>query len=294
MDTFNVNAYTPMETTEICSRVGTKKANMRVDKIFISSVIAGCYLAFSSSVCLVINTSPWYQENAPGLIRMIAAIVFPLSLVMIVLTGTDLCTGSFMYTTLAAVHRRISVWKMLMHWALTFFGNLAGSLFIVGIIIGYGGVLDDKLYREEAIRFADKKAYTPMWHQIFLRAIGANWLVCVACWLAFQARDVASKIAGIWWPVFAFVALGLDHVVANMYFIPMAIFLGSPTITVSYYIWKSMIPALLGNILGGGLFVAVVHWYLDLSGVAEPIRIDGQLFKTDEKAHHSESSSVGV
>lgn len=157
---------------------------------------------------------------------------------------------------------------MLMHWTVTFFGNLAGSLFIVGIIMGYGGVLDDKLYREEAIRFADKKAYTPMWHQIFLRAIGANWLVCVACWLAFQARDVASKIAGIWWPVFAFVALGLDHVVANMYFIPMAIFLGSPTISIGYYIWKSMIPALLGNILGGGLFVAVIHWYL----VSSPFR----------------------
>ncbi len=151
---------------------------------------------------------------------------------------------------------------MLMHWALTFFGNLAGSLFIVGVIIGYGGVLDDKLYRDEAIKFADKKAYTPMWHQIFLRAIGANWLVCVACWLAFQARDVAGKIAGIWWPVFAFVALGLDHVVANMFFIPMAIFLGSAHISVGYYIWKSMIPALLGNIVGGGLCVATVHWYL--------------------------------
>lgn len=61
MDALNVNAYTPLETTEICSRVGTKKANMRIDKIFISAVIAGCYLAFSSSVCLVINTSPWVR-----------------------------------------------------------------------------------------------------------------------------------------------------------------------------------------------------------------------------------------
>ncbi|KAM3499655.1 hypothetical protein MY11210_009599 [Beauveria gryllotalpidicola] len=241
MDTFIVNSYTPMETTEICSRVGAEKANMRVDKIFISAVIAGCYIAFSSSVYLVINTSPWY-------------------------------------TTLAALHRRVSIRQMLMHWALTFFGNLAGSLLIVSIVIGYGGVLDDKLYRDQAIKFADKKAYTPMWHQIFIRAIGANWLVCLACWLAFQARDVAGKIAGIWWPVFAFVALGLDHVVANMCFIPMAIFLGSPHITVSYYIWKSMIPALLGNIVGGGLCVATVHWYLYLTGTTDPIRIDGHLY----------------
>lgn len=138
MDTFNVNAYTPLETTEICSRVGTKKANMRIDKIFFSAVIAGCYLAFSSSVCLVINASPWvrvllsslqanngkiardltifttqYQENAPGLIRMIAAIVFPLSLVMIVLTGTDLCTGSFMACSLILINHTLSSLFML-------------------------------------------------------------------------------------------------------------------------------------------------------------------------------------
>ncbi|KAM3541999.1 hypothetical protein ARSEF1564_005099 [Beauveria bassiana] len=241
MDAFIVNAYTPMETTEICSRVGTEKANMRVDKIFISAVM---------------------QESAPGYVRMISALVFPLSLVMIVLTGTDLCTGSFMYTTLAALHLRISTRQMLMHWALTFFGNLAGSLFIVGIVIGYGGVFDNELYRDQAIEFADESAYTPMWHQIFLRAICANWLVSLACWLAFQARDVAGKIAAIWWPVFAFVALGLDHVVANMCFIPTAILLGSPHISVSYYIWKSMTPALLGNIVGGGLCVATLHWYL--------------------------------
>ncbi|PQK08108.1 hypothetical protein BB8028_0001g01870 [Beauveria bassiana] len=218
------------------------------------------------------------QESAPGYIRMISALAFPLSLVMIVLTGTDLCTGSFMYTTLAALHRRISTRQMLMHWALTFFGNLAGSLFIVGIVIGYGGVLDNELYRDQAIKFAHESAYTPMWYQIFLRAICANWLVSLACWLAFQARDVAGKIAAIWWPVFAFVALGLDHVVANMCFIPTAILLGSPHITVSYYIWKSMTPALLGNIVGGGLCVATLHWYLHLTGTTEPIPIDGRLY----------------
>ncbi|KAM3535214.1 hypothetical protein MY4038_001455 [Beauveria bassiana] len=256
MDAFIVNAYAPMETTEICSRVGTEKANMRVDKIFISAVVAGCYIAFSSSVCLVINTSPGMQESAPGYVRMISALVFPLSLVMIVLTGTDLCTGSFMYTTLAALHLRISTRQMLMHWALTFFGNLAGSLFIVGIVIGYGGVLDNELYRDQAIEFADESAYTPMWHQIFLRAICANWLVSLACWLAFQARDVAGKIAAIWWPVFAFVALAW----------------------ITYYIWKSMTPALLGNIVGGGLCVATLHWYLHLTGTTEPIPIDGRLY----------------
>ena len=151
---------------------------------------------------------------------------------------------------------------MLLHWFVTFWGNLLGCLFVVVFIIGYGGVFDSEPYRSQAIANADKKAVTPDWHMIFLRGIGANWLVCLACFLAYMAREYFSKVVAIWWPTFAFVALGLDHVVANMFFIPLAVWLEDPKITVWYYIWKSMLPALLGNIVGGGLFVAVVFWYL--------------------------------
>jgi formate/nitrite transporter FocA (FNT family) len=130
------NAYSPKETTELCSRAGVAKANMRIDKIFFSSFMAGCLLAFACAASLSTQTSPWYQDNAPGLIRMIGAIIFPFGLVTIVLTGADLCTGSFMFTTISALHRRLSVVKMLMHWFITFFGNLAGSLFVMGLITG--------------------------------------------------------------------------------------------------------------------------------------------------------------
>lgn len=90
---------------------------------------------------------------------------------------------------------------------------------------------------------------------IFLRGIGCNWLVCLACYFGIQGRDLTSKIVGIWWPIFAFVSLGFDHVVANMTFIPMAIWVDAPSITAGLYIWKGIIPTLLGNIIGGGLFV---------------------------------------
>jgi hypothetical protein len=89
---------------------------------------------------------------------------------------------------------------------------------------------------------------------IFLRGIGCNWLVCLACFFSLQGRDLASKVIGIWWPTFAFVSLGFDHVVANMTFIPMAIWVGAPDISVGLYIWKGIIPTLLGNIVGGGVF----------------------------------------
>lgn len=151
---------------------------------------------------------------------------------------------------------------MVRHWVLCFFGNLAGSLFVVGLVCGEGGVFSIDSYKTEAINFATMKAVTPQWHMIFLRAIGANWLVCLACFLSMMAREYISKVAAIWWPTFAFVCLGFDHVVANMFFIPIGIYCGAPGITVGYYIWKSMIPALLGNAVGGSLFVSLVYWYL--------------------------------
>lgn len=121
-------------------------------------------------------------------------------------------------------------------------------------------------YRMEVFNFATAKCLTPTWVQIFCRAIGANWLVCFAVYISISSREIASKILAIWFPTFAFVALGLDHVIANMYFIPVAIFYGHPDIGVGLYIWKSMIPAALGNIIGGGLFVGGIYWYLYLTG----------------------------
>lgn len=245
---------------ELVSRAGVSKAHMRPDKAFMSSVMAGMLLSFACATLLTMNSSPWYQENAPvyivsllkaysvplltliqGFIRVVAALVFPYGLTMIVLSGTDLCTGSFMYTTVSVLHGRLSVVRMLLHWVITFFGNLAGSLFLVTIIAGYGGILSSSPYDAEVQSFAHTKQVVPQWHMIFLRGIGANWLVCMACFLGLSGRDYVSKLVGIWWPTFAFVSLGFDHVVANMFFIPIAIFQGSPDITVGLYIWKGMI-----------------------------------------------------
>lgn len=90
------NAYTPKEGLEIASRAGSYKANMRIDKIIISSFMAGALLSFAGACFVTINTSDWYATNAPGLIKMYGALIFPFGLVVIVLTGADLATGSFM------------------------------------------------------------------------------------------------------------------------------------------------------------------------------------------------------
>ncbi|KAH7347437.1 Formate/nitrite transporter-domain-containing protein [Plectosphaerella cucumerina] len=283
----NLAAFTPAETAELVSRAGVKKGNTRPDKIFLSAVSAGCLLSFGCSVSLTALTAPWYQENAPGLIKLAGAAVFPLGLVMVVLTGADLFTATTMYTMVAVLHRRLSARKMLLHWFLCFFGNLAGSLFVMAIIMGYGGVFDASPYREEVQHFATKKQIIPQLHQIFLRGIGCNWLVCLACFLGTQAKDLSSKIIGMWWPIFAFVTLGLDHVVANMFYMPLAIWLQTPDLSVGLYIWKGIIPATLGNIIGRSLFCGVYYWYMYLLGET-PVTIDG----TEYQGPHVEWTHV--
>lgn len=96
MGTINVNSYTPAQTIELVSRAGVKKGLMRPEKVFLSGVSAGCLLSFAAATSLSTMTAPWFQENAPGLIKMIGALVFPYGLVLILLTGADLCTGTFM------------------------------------------------------------------------------------------------------------------------------------------------------------------------------------------------------
>ena len=90
------NAYTPKEAIEITSRAGAYKANMRIDKIIMSSFVAGCYLSFGGAAYTIVNTSTWYSENAPGITRLLGAMIFPFGLVVIVMTGADLATGSFL------------------------------------------------------------------------------------------------------------------------------------------------------------------------------------------------------
>lgn len=134
--TTNVNAYTPAETLEQISRLAVKKAHTPVLKAFMAAVSGGAILAFACATLVSTSSAPWFQENAPGLIKTIAALVFPYGLAIILLSGSDLCTTAFMYMTVASLQRRVAPWRVLRHWVITFFGNMAGSLFIVGIIMG--------------------------------------------------------------------------------------------------------------------------------------------------------------
>ncbi|BFZ59192.1 hypothetical protein YB2330_000196 [Saitoella coloradoensis] len=256
-----MDCWTPQQTVEIMTLASIKKSRMSVAKCFVSSMYGGMLLSFGCTFVLAVNASPWFATNAPGVLALIRALVFPVGLIMIVLTGADLLTSNIMLMVIGVLRRKVTLWQLCVNWVVSFFGNLAGSLFFMAIIVHYGNIFHTPAQISATATFGNQKVLDPAWHEIFLRGIACNWLVCLAVILGTMSREVISKMAGIEFPTATFIACGFDHVVANFFFIPTAMWAGAD-FGVGYYIWKSLIPSLLGNIVGGGVFCGAGYWYL--------------------------------
>lgn len=154
-----------------------------------------------------------------------------------------------------------------------------------------GDIFAQDPYRSGVINFVIAKQVKPEFHNILLRGIGCNWLVCIALYLSAQAKDVASKVIGVWFPIFAFVILGFDHVVANMFFIPLGIWLHTPGLDVGLYIWKGIIPTTIGNVIGGAVFVGAYYWWMYLA-FEPPVAVDGVVFQERESGGAEREASA--
>ncbi|KAJ3724597.1 Formate/nitrite transporter [Lentinula raphanica] len=249
--------------------------------IFFKAFLAGVMLSFGGLLSEVTSGGATSLTSSnPGLAKVLGGFVFPVGLVMIVLNGYELLTSNMMYFPMAVIKKAVPWWSLPVNWLIgtkssdvqipsslsdnivVTFGNLVGSLFFGAILVKYSGVVSTAPYNTYIVEFAMKKASEPEWHQIFLRGIGCNWLVCIAVWQAAGARDTISKIFAIWIPIWVFVACSYDHVVANMFSVPLGIMFGAD-LTVAEYIRKSLIAAYLGNIIGA-LFVGMPATYFYL------------------------------
>jgi formate/nitrite transporter len=162
---------------------------------------------------------------------------------------------------LAALKRRIGMGKLLRNFGIVTVGNLLGSLFVAYFLAVKAGVITSAPSSDRLASIADKKAVEETTGQIFLRGMGCNWLVCLAVWMAIGAEDIAGKVAAIFFPIMAFVAIGFDHVVANMFFLPAAIFANVGDLTWGDAI-HNWIFAFLGNLVGAAVFVSGAYYYL--------------------------------
>jgi formate/nitrite transporter len=186
--------------------------------------------------------------------------VFTLGLVLVVIAGSELLTGNMALLPLASFRRRISAGRLASNFLFVGIGNLLGSVFVAYFLAVKSGVVMQDAPLERLTQIAELKGTTETSWEIFLRAVGCNWLVCLAVWMAFAAEDVGGKVLAIFFPIMAFVAMGFDHVVANMFFLPAAIFADTGIgwgDTLHNWLF-----AFLGNLVGAAVFVAGAYWYL--------------------------------
>ena len=144
---------------------------------------------------------------------------------------------------------------------LVYAGNFVGSLFFACFLVKLPGMLSAEAWRSAAVGIAEAKVSMP-WLTVFLRGGGANWLVCLAVWLGLSANDVAGRLLGLFFPIMCFVAIGYEHSIANMFFIPLGMMHGA-SVTVSDFLLANLVPATLGNIAGGAVFVGGIYWYIN-------------------------------
>lgn len=248
-----MSVNTPSRITELVIAAGTKKAHLPTRATLILGFLAGAFISLGFLLALHVSTMIPVQWASFG--NLLGAAVFPIGLILVILAGGELLTGNMMSLPLAMFARRISLGAVARNWTLVTLANLLGALFVAwcfGHLLG----LTEGPYLAKTLAGATAKVSADFLHA-FVSGIGCNWLVCLAVWLSYASREMSGKILGIWFPIMAFVAIGFQHVVANMFLIPAAIFAG-------YLSWgqlvENLVAVFLGNAVGGAIFVGLAYY----------------------------------
>lgn len=248
----------PPQITEAGAGTGVTKANASWDKLLVGGFLGGAYIAFGGLLAIVVSAG---MSPDNGLITLVTGAVFSLGLILVVVAGSELLTGNMALLPLAALQRKVSLGLLGRNFGLVLVGNLIGALFVAYVLAWKTGVVNTPIDLARLKTISTGKALTETDTQVFLRAVGCNWLVCLAVWMALGAEDIGGKVLAIVFPITAFVALGFDHVVANMFFLPLAIFADVPGIGWGDVVGNWVL-AFFGNLVGAALFVGGFYWYL--------------------------------
>ncbi len=265
----------------IAQTVGVAKANSPWLSLFVLGVLAGAYIGFGGlfSASVTFDLPP---ELGLGMKKLIGGAAFSIGLMLVVIAGAELFTGNSLMVSSVMIGQ--TTWgKVLTRWVVVYVANFIGSIllallfYLSGLWKAGGGALG-----EAAVNVAYAKVHLSF-TESFVRAIGCNWMVCLAVWMALASRQVIGKIFAIFFPIMGFVAIGFEHCIANMYFIPNGIFLSRwaglapagldlSSLTWGAFFWKNLIPVTIGNIIGGVVFVGLSYWGAYLRPVPQPTK----------------------
>jgi len=279
--------HPPVAITAKAGDAGKYKVGLPAWNMVLRGFMSGAYIAMGGALATVCSTGIAYSAAqitagavpggfaSAGVAQLILGAVFPVGLIITVLTGAELFTGDAMLAPMAAFIHKISWAQVLTLWVFVYIGNFIGSVtwaYIMAngpfVTFDAAGVATITAFGSRAIAIMGAKcSYVGMmgFYSAFLKGIGCNWLVNLAILLGICADDAVGKFFGIWFPIMAFVSSGLEHSIANMYFIPAGIMTAGLTNTATTINWFNMwmsnlIPVTLGNIVGGLFFVGVIYW----------------------------------
>ena len=209
------------EALAAAEQAALTKTKLGTRKTLVLAALAGAYIAIGGTLSLLVGYG-FAQAAAgnPGLQKLLSGAMFPLGLILVVLAGAELFTGNNAVLIPGALGRRYPWKAVARNWALVYLGNFAGALLFAYFFVYLTGVAASEPWNEAIRNIALAKVSMP-WHVVLLKGIGANWLVCLAVWLGMCSRGAAGKILGLWFPVMCFVAIGYEHSIANMFFIPL-------------------------------------------------------------------------
>jgi formate/nitrite transporter len=221
------------------------------------AIMGGIFIALGGLLTVVVAGN--MNGIALGLIKFTAGALFPVGLIMVSVAGADLFTSDCAGMTLSTMQKKTVFADLLKVWALSYAFNFIGSQLVAYFMTYKTGILSTDAVNYVTGIANGKLKYS--WDIVFLKGIGANALVCLGTWMGYAGKDIIGKSLGIWVPVMLFVTLGYEHSIANMFFIPTAIYSGAD-ISWCQFICDNLIPATIGNIVGGAVFIGLAFGYV--------------------------------
>ena len=249
------NALPPKATFGAVLKASQMKANMKTDTLFVLGIAAGALIGFGALLMNNVGgSSPALMAANPGACNFLkGAVGLPTGLFMVVITGAELFTGNVMVMLSGLLAKTVQTADLVRNWVVSYAGNLVGSL-LLACIATVGQVPTAAI-----TKVAATKAALPFTVCV-AKGIMCNWLVCLAVWGAMASNTVAGKAAAIFLPISAFIALGLEHSVANMFLLPCGKMMGAD-VTWKQIFANNILPVTIGNVLGAAVFVAGIHYF---------------------------------
>lgn len=269
-----MEARSPAQILEYTSDAGVAKALRGKLSQLILAFFAGAFIAFASEGSNMAAFNLFANPDTYGLGKALSGLVFGAGLMLVLVAGGELFTGNTLMLV-GVLDRKVTVQQMLANWIVVYFGNFIGGIFIA-YMMNRSGLFNsgNNILGGQTIKIAAYKTGLPFLSAFFL-GIMCNWLVCLAVWVSYGAKDVLGKLFSCFFVIGLFIISGFEHSIANMYYIPAGIFakanpawleasrLGAEEVqNLSWrsFFLKNLIPVTLGNIVGGAGLVAALYW----------------------------------